>query len=53
MYERLAVLAPPPADVTREGILRLDQKMLDSWWNSLGYGDVYLWHRYERSWSER
>ena len=53
VYDRLAALAPPPKDVTREGILRLDQKMLDSWWNSLGYGDVYLWHMYERTWSER
>src|SRR5213080_2325893 len=53
VYDRLAALAPPPMDVTREGVLRLDQKMLDSWWNSLGYGDVYLWHMYERTWSER
>ena len=53
VYDRLAALAPPPKDVTREGILRLDQKMLDSWWNSLGYGDVYLWHAYERTWSEK
>ncbi|HVH70345.1 MAG TPA: FecR family protein [Candidatus Dormibacteraeota bacterium] len=53
VYDRLGALAPPPADVTREGVLRLDQKMLDSWWNSLGYGDVYLWHIYERTWSGR
>lgn len=52
VYDRLAALAPPPRDVRREGVLRLDQKMLDSWWNSLGYGDVYLWHTYERTWSE-
>ena len=52
VYDRLAALAPPPRDVRREGVLRLDQKMLDSWWNSLGYGDVYLWHMYERTWSE-
>ena len=51
-YDRLAALAPPPAEVTREGILRLDQKMLDSWWNSLGYGDVYLWRTFEHDWSE-
>ncbi|HEX8765147.1 MAG TPA: FecR family protein [Candidatus Acidoferrum sp.] len=51
VYDRLAALAPPPANVTRQGILRLDQKMLDSWWNSLGYGDVDLWHMYERTWS--
>ncbi|HKV62243.1 MAG TPA: FecR family protein [Candidatus Acidoferrum sp.] len=52
VYHRLSVLAPRPADVTRDGILRLDQKMLDSWWNSLGYGNVYLWHTYERDWSQ-
>ena len=53
VYDRLATLAPPPKDATREGIMRLDAKTLDSWWNSLGYGDVYLWHMYERTWSER
>ena len=53
VYDRLATLAPPPGDVTREGVLRLDQKMLDSWWNSLGYGDVYLWHMFERTWPEQ
>src|SRR5712692_10440607 len=37
VYDRLAAIAPPPAGVTREGILRLDQTMLDSWWNSLGF----------------
>jgi len=52
VYDRLAVLAPPPAGVTREGILRLDRTMLDAWWNSLGFGDVYLWRTYERDWSK-
>jgi hypothetical protein len=47
------VLAPPPADVTRDGILRLDRNMLDSWWNSLGYGDVSLWRTYERDWTQK
>lgn len=53
VYDRLAALAPPPAGVTREGILRLDREMLDTWWNSLGYGDIYLWRTYEREWSQR
>ncbi len=53
VYDRLAVLAPPPAGVTREGILRLDRQMLDSWWNSLGFGDVSLWRPFERDWSQR
>ena len=52
VYDRLAILAPPPAGVTREGILRLDRTMLDAWWNSLGFGDVYLWRTYERDWSK-
>lgn len=53
VYDRLAALAPPPAGVTRDGILRLDRAMLDSWWNSLGFGDVYLWRTFEHDWSQR
>jgi hypothetical protein len=52
VYDRLATLVPPPPGVTRDGILRLDPKMLDSWWNQLGLGDVSLWRTWERSWSE-
>jgi hypothetical protein len=52
VYDRLAVLAPPPAGVTREGILRLDRPMLDTWWSSFGFGDIYLWRTYERDWSQ-
>jgi hypothetical protein len=51
VYDRMATLVAPPAGVTREGILRLDQKMLDRWWNQLGLGDVSLWRIWERSWS--
>jgi hypothetical protein len=51
VYDRMATLVPPPAGVTRDGILRLDQKMLDLWWNQLGLGDVSLWRTWERSWS--
>src|SRR5436190_1230450 len=35
VYDRLAALVPPPSGVTREGVLHLDQKMLDRWWNQL------------------
>ncbi len=52
VYDRLASLAPPPAGVTRDGILRLDRPMLDAWWNSLGFGDIHLWRTYERDWSQ-
>jgi len=52
VYDRLAFLTPPPAGVTREGILSLDRKMLDSWWDSLGFGEIWLWRTYEHNWSE-
>lgn len=48
VYDRLAQLAPPPAGVTRDGILRGDSRMLDLWWEALGYGDAdwfRLWKR--------
>ncbi len=50
VYDRLASLVPAPAGVTRDGILRLDRTMLDSWWNQLGLGDVRLWRNWERNW---
>jgi hypothetical protein len=51
VYDRLQKLSPPPASVTREGILRLDQPMLDSWWNALGFDDISIWRHWEHAWS--
>jgi hypothetical protein len=51
VYDRLRKLAPPPATVTREGILSLDPPMLDLWWNRLGFDDISVWRHWERSWS--
>jgi hypothetical protein len=31
VYDRLALLAPPPEGVTREGVLQLDEQMLQLW----------------------
>lgn len=31
VYEKIAAFVPPPEGVTREGVLRLDQAMLDQW----------------------
>jgi FecR protein len=53
VYARFAALVPPPPGVTRDGILRLDQSMLDLWWNSLNLGDIYLWRYWEQSSSPR
>ncbi len=35
VYERLAQMKPPPAGVTREGILQLDEQMLQLWKDNL------------------
>ena len=35
VYDRLAQLAPPPSGITREGILKLDNEMMDRWRDSL------------------
>jgi hypothetical protein len=33
VYDRFAALVPPPKQVTKEGILRLDKNMLEDWLN--------------------
>ena len=35
VYDRLATLAPPPAGVTRAGVLALDRAMLNRWWDDV------------------
>jgi hypothetical protein len=37
VYERMAELTPPPPGVTREGVLALDQRMLDLWKDKLEF----------------
>jgi hypothetical protein len=49
LYDKLALLAPPPADVSRDGILQLDAQMLETWKQALqpgwiGSGKV-LWKK--------
>jgi FecR protein len=52
VYDRLALLVPPPRHVARSGVLRLDREMLDLWWNELNFGDMSLWRTWENSWPE-
>lgn len=35
IFDALAAQVKPPVKVTREGILRLDKKMLDAWWTEI------------------
>jgi len=50
VYDRLQKLAPAPASVSREAVLRLDQPALDRWWNKLGFDDMATWRHWERAW---
>jgi hypothetical protein len=50
VYERLAVLVPPPAGVTRAGVMAGDRDMLDRWWDELGFGEMKWWRLWQRSW---
>jgi len=53
VYDRLSQFVPPPVAATKEGILRLDQPILDLWWNELGFDDISVWRHWEHSWAGR
>lgn len=38
VYEKMESFGLPPAGVTRDGVLKLDQKMLEQWRDALGWG---------------
>jgi len=44
VHDRMAALAPPPADVTRDGALALDGAMLDAWFDELRW-NAFDWRR--------
>ncbi len=48
VFDALARRVPPPAGVTREGVLALDKDSLDLWWDALGLGDTSFWRRWKR-----
>ncbi len=43
LFDALVRLAPPPAGVTRQGVLDRDLRMLDDWRHSLGLGGIKRW----------
>lgn len=45
VYARLAELAPPPTDVSREAVLAGDREALDAWWTSLDIEGTTFWGR--------
>ena len=43
LYDRVALLRPPPSGVTRSGIMANDGAMLDAWRRTLGFPEVKHW----------
>jgi hypothetical protein len=43
LFDRLAALAPPPPDVTREGIISRDLGMIHRWRSALGLAGYKKW----------
>lgn len=52
VFDRLAMLAPPPPGVTRDGIRAGDRTMLDAWWDGLGLGSTSLWRTWSQQWKD-
>lgn len=51
VVDRLSQLAPPPAGVTREGVLAGNRAMLDAWWDALGLESASWWRMWETPWA--
>lgn len=50
VYDRMAVLAPPPTGVTREAVLRGDRAATARWWDSLGLDGTTGWRLWKKKW---
>jgi len=49
VFDTLNTSVPVPSGVTREGIKQGEQRMLDAWWNELGYDDINVWRKWEKA----
>jgi hypothetical protein len=49
VFDALNASVPAPKGVTREGIARGEHAMLDAWWNELGYDDIGVWRKWEKT----
>ncbi len=50
--DRFRELAPVPPEVTREGVVRREAKLLDLCWNALELENAGWWRGWERKWGE-
>ena len=51
VVDRLHVLVPMPAGVTRTGVLTGDRAMRDAWWGALGLGSADWWRTWRQKWN--
>ena len=49
VFDRLNAFVPAPNGVTREGIERGEHAMPDAWWNELGFDDIGVWRKWEKT----
>jgi hypothetical protein len=49
VFDALNAFVPAPNGVTRQGIERGEQRVLDAWWNELGYDDISVWRKWEKT----
>src|SRR5712664_189552 len=49
VFDALNASVPAPKGVTREGIVRGEHAMLDAWWNELGFDDIGVWRKWEKT----
>ncbi len=52
VFDRLQALAPAPAGVTRDGVLRGERAMRERWWDELGLGSSEFWRMWTGAWSD-
>jgi hypothetical protein len=52
VFDRLSQFVPPPAGVTRDGVIAGRRQMLDDWWDALGYGGANWWRVWKQQWSD-
>ena len=52
VYARMAAIAPPPSGVTRDGLLALNQPMMDQYWDSLGLNTAGWWRKWKSEWRQ-
>jgi hypothetical protein len=49
VFDALNGSVPAPNGVMREGIVRGEHTMLDAWWNELGFDDIGVWRKWEKT----